>query len=184
MKKLLPILSILLMFCCSGCVTYIGYDGPYEGRVIDKDTRQPIVGAVVHGSWFKAHPGPGGATHTYYDSREVLTDKDGKFKIEGLGLLIFSNMEKMDINMFKAGYTQQYGAWEGLKYIHEDVEWDGNKAIIKLRRMSIEERRKRVINTPSTPTNKEIKLFMREENVENTEIGSVTNTLYPTELLK
>lgn len=177
-------LCVFAVLCISGCVTYFGSDGPYEGRVIDKDTRQPIEGAVVHGTWYRAHPGPGGASHSYYDSKEVLTDKDGSFKIEGLGLLILSNMEEMDINVFKAGYTQRYGSWEGLKYIRSDVEWEGNKAIIMLRRMSLEERINRIAHTPSTPGNKEIKLFMREENKENIEIGRPASTLYPAELLK
>ena len=44
------ILSMLFIFVCTGC-TIIGYDGPYEGSVIDSDTKKPIEGAVVFGEW-------------------------------------------------------------------------------------------------------------------------------------
>jgi hypothetical protein len=186
MKKLLTSLLLLLMLCCSGCVTYFGYDGPYEGRVIDRDTSQPIEGAVVHGTWVRSHPGPGGASSSYYDSREMLTDKNGNFSIKGAGLLIISNIEEMEVNVFKAGYTQRHGYWSGFKdmdYV-KDIEWEGDKAVFKLRRMTLAERKQRHAYTPSTPGNKEIKLFMREENKENIEIGRPADTLYPEELLK
>jgi len=44
----------------TGCVSYGRVDGPYEGKVIDAQTGQPIEGAVVSGVWNKAHPGVGG----------------------------------------------------------------------------------------------------------------------------
>jgi len=175
------ILCVFIVLCLGGCVTYFGYDGPYEGRVIDKDTRQPIVGAVVHGSWFKANPSPGGATHTYYDSREVLTDKDGKFKIEGLGLLILSNMEEMYVYVLKAGYPQVYGTWEGFKNISADVEWVEGKPIIMLKRMTLEERKNRGISGPLSVPNNKMRLFNTERNNENTEIGRPSSSLFPVE---
>jgi hypothetical protein len=182
MIKALRSLALVAIVCCTtGCATYFGYDGPYEGTVIDMETRQPLEGVVVHSRWSRVHPGPGGASGSYYDSREVLTDKEGKFKLKGVGLLILSNIEEPMVNVFKAGYTQKEGYWSTLK---RNVEWDSDKATIKLRRMTLEERRKRIVGTPSTPSNKEIKLFMREENKENIEIGRPRNTLYPEELLK
>lgn len=174
-------LCAFLVLSLGGCGTYFGYDGPYEGKVIDKDTNQPIEGAVVHGTWYRAHPGPGGATHTYYDSHEILTDKKGWFKIEGLGLLIFSNKEEMAVNVFKVGYSQQDSTWEGLKNNRADIEWNGNKAIIKLRRMNMEERRKRGINFPSIEPTKKHRLLRLESNKEMIEIGMPYSTLLPAE---
>jgi hypothetical protein len=165
---------IMFYLVCSGCVTYFGYDGPCEGRVIDRDTRQPIEGAVVDGTWVKSYPGPGGASGKYYDSKEVLTDKGGKFKIEGVGLLILSNMEEMEVNVFKAGYTQWQAYWSSpkrSKYSAESVEWEGDKAIFKLRRMTMEERKERVANTPRSAPANNTKLFRLEENRERLEIG-------------
>jgi hypothetical protein len=181
MNRKVLLCLLLLVFTCPGCVTYVGYDGPYEGKIIDKDTRQPIEGVVVHGTWYRAHPLSGSS---YYDSKEVLTDKDGKFKINGVGLLIFSNMQEMQIFVLKAGYNQIRGClWQSLKGYNKDVEWEGSKPIIKLRKMTLEERRKRIMDSPDAP-NKTMKLFMREANKENIEIGSDKNTLFPSELLK
>ncbi|TSK05052.1 MAG: hypothetical protein FPO08_16200 [Geobacter sp.] len=184
-QKVIVLLCLIMILLSSGCVTYFGYDGPYEGKVIDKDTRQPIEGAVVHGTWVKSIPGPGGASSSYYDSREVLTDKNGNFKIEGVGLLIFSNMEEMEVNVFKAGYEQWQSYWSSpkrSKISAQYVEWEGNKAIFKLRRMTFEERKNRVVSSPSTVGSKQgnagIRLFLLEENKENIELGYPSSTIH------
>ena len=124
LKRLFSAALVLGLVCSAGCTTYIGYDGSHQGRVIDWDTGSPIEGAVVHGTWNRVHIGPGGASGSYYDSREVLTDKEGNFKINGVGLLILSNIDDMEINVFKAGYTQlSYAYWNHLKhYKTKDVK--------------------------------------------------------------
>ena len=170
----------IALFITGGCVTYFGYDGPYEGRVIDKETRQPIEGAVVHGTWVKSIMGPGGASSSYYDSKEVLTGKDGIFRIDGVGLLIFSNMESMEVNIFKAGYAQVQGYWGGMKRYAKDtrnVEWNGDKATFTLQKMTMEERKQRVVNTPSSVPATSTKMFRREENRERAEIGRPLHTV-------
>jgi len=185
MKSSKILIFIFVSFCLGGCVTYFGYDGPYEGKVIDSDTGQPLEGAVVHGTWVKSHPGPGGASSTYYNSKEVLTDKEGKFKIDGVGLLIFSNVEEMEINIFKAGYTQIHGYWTGLKIdsaATSFVERKGDSVVFKLHRMSFEERRDRSIyflgsDVPVVGK----RLLIRERNKEMMELGKPANTLLPEE---
>lgn len=182
-KSLIVLMMSMAMLCCSGCVTYFGYDGPYEGRVVDRDTRQPIEGAVVHGTWVRSHPGPGGASSSYYDSREVLTDKGGNFSIKGAGLLMLSNIEEMEVNVFKAGYTQEHGYWTGLKdqnYV-KDIEWEGDKAVFKLRRMTLAERKQRSVYFPGMVPSKSIRLFTREDNKEIIEIGYPKSMLLPEE---
>ena len=107
----LIIMSFMLVFC-SGCASMLRIDGPYEGKVIDAETKQPIEGAVVHGSWFKRDLLGYGE---YYDSHEVLTDKYGEFKIPGKGLLVLSKIESMGVTIFKAGYEErpENGMWRG-----------------------------------------------------------------------
>ena len=188
LERILVGLSCLVVaLACSGCVTYpccvtyFGDDGPYEGRVIDQDTRQPILGAVVHGTWVKANFGPGGVTSTYYDSREVLTDANGDFSIPGQGVLIFSNVEEMMFTIFKAGYKQQgLCPWSGMlnnKY-NKDIEFYNKRAIFKLKKLSIEQRKKTGVDLPSVPKENK-KLFIIERNKEIKELGYPSNYLIP-----
>jgi len=120
-------------------------DGPYRGRVIDADTREPIEGVVVLGTWDRETPTVAGATHQYYDAVETVTDKNGEFEIKGLGVLVMSNIIPMDLLIFKAGYEYWgLGPWSGLKkgYLSsKKVKWEGDKAIIPLRKLTMEERR-------------------------------------------
>lgn len=157
-------------------------DGPYEGKVIDAETKQPVEGVVVHGSWYKVQLG---GAHEYYDSYEVLTDKRVKFKIPGKGLLVLSEIEGMNLVIFKAGYKQwTLNLWSGLKegkWQNEEVVWNGNKGTFKLQRMTLEERKKRVIEFPGMePANKD-RLLRLESNKENIEIGRPANTLFQVE---
>jgi hypothetical protein len=56
--------------------------GPYRGRVIDAETRAPIVGAVVVAHWYRDRVGPFHSVMEHYAVREVLTDADGLFVID------------------------------------------------------------------------------------------------------
>ena len=53
--------------------------GPYKGRVIDAETKQPLEGAVVLAVWENKTPGIAGYSYSYLDSEEVLTDENGRF---------------------------------------------------------------------------------------------------------
>lgn len=181
MKKhfLLTCLSVIVVLISSGCgIAAVRYDGPYEGRVIDADTGQPIEGVVVLGDWSREHISPGGATHTFYDAKETITDKNGEFYIEGMGLEILSNVTPMDVLIFKAGYEYLGSPWESLKkskYLIEKrkIKWEGNKAIIPLRKLTMEERRKQ--GTPSFPSEayekKRMPLLIKEINKEEKFFG-------------
>ena len=56
--------------------------GPYRGKVIDAETRAPIVGAVVVAHWYRDRVGPFHSVMEHYAVREVLTDADGVFVID------------------------------------------------------------------------------------------------------
>jgi hypothetical protein len=197
--KKLAIFSALITL--NGCIRI---DGPYKGVVVDAETNLPIEGAVVDGEWRKRYLGGGSE---YYDNCEVLTDKNGEFKM-GHGLIIhsiFYFVQGMDVTIFKAGYSEirPFG-WQSLKQINEigpsgelmkvypndkrqdilnkyHIAWQGNKAIFRLFRMTLEERRQRVIDFPIDLPNKKRRLFELESNKENIEIGSDSNTLFPME---
>jgi hypothetical protein len=106
-----------------GCVLLLslGYspsllaDGPYHGRVIDKETKQPIEGAAVVAIWWKETAMIGHPIQSVHDAQETLTDKDGNFTIPGtstISLNPFSRIWEPKFTIFKPGY-QAYGAHGG-----------------------------------------------------------------------
>lgn len=199
MKNLLFIamVSILGVLITSGCAYGVRYDGPYSGRIIDADSGEPIEGVVVLGEWSKEITTPGGAVHEFYDARETVTDKNGEFSIPGMGLEIMSNVTPMDVLIFKAGYEHiGMGPWSGLKSVgwkgeyeesydpikkikvkkrlydlKKKVKWERDKAIIPLRRWTLEERRNRFGSYYVDIPNEKKKLLLKEIEKEDREIG-------------
>jgi len=73
----------------SGCALYHHY-GPYYGKVVDMETKQPLEGAVVLADYYTWLWGsPGGPSVYFLDTQEVVTDKNGEFKIEPLNAFAF-----------------------------------------------------------------------------------------------
>jgi hypothetical protein len=193
MKKLLitTILFVVTMTVFASCYAS-RVDGPYRGRVIDADTRKPIQGVVVLGTWYKVTVTPGGGVSRYYDAAETVTDKNGEFEVKGLGLLRLRNIEPMHVLIFKAGYEYiGSGAWVGLRSVgwegreeiydprlkrkvsmpvfdqKRKVTWDGDRAIIPLRKVTMEERKKDPLYPPMPPSEsplRKVALMIREIN--------------------
>ena len=54
--------------------------GPYRGRVIDAETREPLAGAVVLVYWIRNAPAIGhGPAESFLGAEEALTDDRGEF---------------------------------------------------------------------------------------------------------
>jgi len=179
MKKIMfPafIIIIMLTIIFWGCASAIRYDGVYEGRIINADTGDPIEGVVVLGEWSREHITPGGAVSEYYDARETVTDKNGEFSIHGQGLLIASNVTPMNVLIFKAGYEHLHTTWLGLKVdgiLRQRVKWEGDKAIIPLKKLTMEERKKQG-SPPDPPIEAEfekVRLLLIEINKDRVERG-------------
>jgi hypothetical protein len=176
MKRLIfmVLVSVFGILMISGCAYGIRYDGPYSGRIIDADTGKPIEKAVVLGVWYREIITPGGATHNFYDAKETVTDKNGDFTIAGQGLLVLTNVEPMDIVIFKAGYEHMAGSWISLKkdiILSKKINWEGSKAIIPLKKWILEERRNRFGSYYVNIPNEKQKLLLKEIAMENKEIG-------------
>ena len=172
MKKIFLILvssSILL----AGCFYVVRYDGGYTGRVIDSDTCEPIEGVVVLGVWNTIHVSPGGGVSYYYDAREMVTDKNGEFSIPGKGLRVLSRLEPLSVNIFKAGYQYEGGLWTSFRRDNR-IKWEGGKAIIPLKKLTLEER-KRGYGPPGPPSEaqmaKKAQRYMEEINRDRRERG-------------
>jgi hypothetical protein len=176
---MIRIVTIVLCvgFCVmsAGCVQVVGYEGDCKGRVIDAETGQPISGVVVLGVWYSKMPTPAGSTSHYHDARERVTDERGNFALSGKGIKILSNVEPANIFIYKAGYEyMDMGPWESLTYskiLREKIKWEGDRAIIPLRKMTMQERRKKgAPSRPSIPEEK-MQLLTKEVNKDRVERG-------------
>lgn len=74
----LVIVLIVLMLPLSGCA-FMG--GPWKGKVLDVETKEPLEGAVVLIFWERQFLTPAGRNAYFYDAREAVTDKNGEFEL-------------------------------------------------------------------------------------------------------
>jgi len=168
------ILGVLVSILNMGCVYSVArYDGPYEGKIVDFESGEPIEGVVVLGVWYKETPTVAGAVSTYYDAQETVTDKNGNFTLPGMGLKILSRVAVVSVLIFKAGYEYK-GLYSWVSFKNDSwVKWEGNKAIIPLRKMTLEERKGK-IGPPGPPPKaplEKVKLMLKEINKDRIEQG-------------
>ena len=173
----ITIVSSLVVLMTCGCIHAISVDETYEGKIIDANTEQPIEGVVVPVAWYTSQFSPAGSTHNFYDARETVTDRNGEFSISGMGLRIMSNLEPMHVLIFKAGYEYLNVPWVALRkdiLSKEKIKWEGSKAIIPLRRLTMEERTKNPLSPPLPPTDatlEKVSLMLKEINRDLVERG-------------
>ena len=113
-KKIVP--AVLLIVALLILVTYYiheeGFlyfkDGPYSGKVIDADSKEPIAGAVVLAVWnLEFHGGPAGALEKLCDVKVTTTDTKGEFTVSKgscFHLWPFTDIDKARFTIFKPGY--------------------------------------------------------------------------------
>ncbi|MGC2424562.1 MAG: carboxypeptidase-like regulatory domain-containing protein [Nitrospirota bacterium] len=98
MRKLIFLLALSMLFVSSvGCANE---QGPWHGKVIDAETKQPIEGAVVVAIFKKSSFALGsGPVDSFADTKEVLTDKNGEFMIP-----VLREPSPPVFTIFKPGY--------------------------------------------------------------------------------
>jgi hypothetical protein len=114
---LLTVLSGNLFLFSNAYGQTANYPGPFKGRVVDQDTNQPIEGTVVHVDWHLNHMF---SRPTYFDTKEVLTDKNGDFYIPWAGsIFIWRNLFiSSNFILFKSDYGNIDGYYgENLRLI-------------------------------------------------------------------
>jgi hypothetical protein len=117
MKRIIIAIAALVVLLVLGIAAWNGFLGfepwsyiakPIEGRVVDKDTGQPITGAVVVAQWILATP-PDGEEKDYFIVIETMTDAEGKYRIPGWGPESRPRSRWLDkydpaLEVFKPGY--------------------------------------------------------------------------------
>jgi hypothetical protein len=97
---------VLLLALLSGCAVTNEF-GPYIGKVVDAETKEPIEGAVVFMQCTTRTGNPGGYTTHYAGFKEVLTDAQGEYLL-ALRLTALKPGHLWDyepsITVFKPGY--------------------------------------------------------------------------------
>jgi len=107
-------LSVLLL--AAGCGGHLVYgSGPYRGKVVDADTKEPLAGAVVLAVWYREVPvAPHGPAVDYHDSLEILTDANGEFAVpERTHFTLIGKIREPDFVVYYPGYAPypSLGAW-------------------------------------------------------------------------
>jgi hypothetical protein len=172
-KKAIAFTFIILFI--QGCAYWVRYDGPYKGRVVDEETGKPIEGVVVLGVWNTVMNTPAGETHHFSDATETVTDEKGEFEIKGKGLRILSNLDLINVLIFKTGYKYWDVPWVALKediILRDRIKWENDRAIIPLRKLTMAERKAQLSpSPPSEAYKKDIKMILNEINKDRAERG-------------
>lgn len=106
MKRIARLLLISVFILAASQPLFAG--GPWEGRIIDIETKELLEGAVVVAVWHRAWRTPAGDNPYVYKVKEVLTDKEGRFYISSYTpiniLPLVSYMKGPYFIIYKPGY--------------------------------------------------------------------------------
>lgn len=147
--------------------------GPWRGKVIDAETKEPIEGAVVLAVWHRNYRTPAGDNAYFYEAKEVLTNKEGRFEIPSyipINLLpLISYIEGPFFTIFKPGHgSLPMGLWNyftGAVVEPKEMELYGKRYRLATGLVEVpplktrEERLRLLLIPPSIPDDKMSKLI-------------------------
>jgi hypothetical protein len=105
------------MFSGIGVLTLLvvitGCAGPWKGRILDAETKEPLEGTVVLAVWQRVYRTPAGGNSYFYEAKESVTNKSGEFEIPSytpINLLpLISYIRGPEFTIFKPGYGSLNG---------------------------------------------------------------------------
>ncbi|MBW2078207.1 MAG: hypothetical protein JRI71_11785 [Deltaproteobacteria bacterium] len=154
------------------------YLAPFEGRVIDADTKQPIEGAAVLAVYNRCIPSVQGIISFSIDAQETLTDNKGEFKIPEVRMWFGGNPrspQEQNLTIFKP----EYGVFPDHARSSaggESKTWPPPKKYIVYELPKLKTREERRSNLPMRPNipDEKMKIFTRLLNEERTSLGYST----------
>lgn len=135
-----------MLLSITSCGTSLKFYGKFCGKIVDKETNKPIEGVVIIASWLTFNIMTEGYSLTRpYKISEVVSNDKGEFCLHGQGFSFFPYNPSVEI--FKSGYaaiqTPYYPHFIDNPYYRDSISWEGNRAVVKLTKLSIEERLKK-----------------------------------------
>jgi hypothetical protein len=113
------LISLIITLTFAGCTITHEY-GPYDGKVVDAETKEPIEGAAVLVVFYTETWGLTVSQSKFIDAVEVLTDENGEYKIAGKRITGIRPLHSWNphgyVTIFKPGYGC-YPFNEGVKPI-------------------------------------------------------------------
>ncbi len=179
------LLILVILAVGNGRIFYT--DGPYHGKVIDKETKQSIEGAAVLAVWRKETPMIAHLMITYYDAQEILTDAEGNFTVPGIVGVSLNPLAKIReplFTIFKPGYAAYGGMVFKPRSVQETVQRfeEDDRNVFALGGLTTQEERLKNVRIiypgPSVPEEKYQNLI-RLKNIERVSLG-----LKPTHIRK
>lgn len=157
---------LFIAICLFFSISNLGYAsefGPFQGKIIDAETKEHIEGVVVLIEWSQYRLSSLFENTVFYDAQEMLTGKNGEFYISGIWVLNpwTRLMLETNVMIYKSGYEAiRLGSWKGIleaKSWRHPTEMRGNyilkvengKPIFMLKKLTIEERKR--FSSPSEP---------------------------------
>lgn len=155
--------------------------GPYRGKIVDAETKEPIEGAVIFIEWVKLHAFGGS---TFIDGQETLTDKNGEFYISGIW--VFNPWKRLtseaEMTIYKSGYQGIVtGAWKNWNIFRPKLEYvlkvEDGKPVFLVKRLTIEERKQApLLGDPAPITPDEKKRLLLQEMEKDYEFKYPSNS--------
>jgi len=126
-----------------------GYHGPYRGRVVDAETKEPLAGAVVVARWLRVKTEPLRASTVHYAVRETLTEANGEFVLHAEDIET-SAPEKTKHPHFEV-FFPGYGSFLSLAFARRGFQrgdFEGSGMNIGLPRLSSPQERRHYLVSP------------------------------------
>lgn len=178
MKSISILLLLLFVAALNGGCAITHEYGPYRGKVVEKETGEPIEGAVVFLRFYTGSGNIGGMTSHYADAVETLTDAEGGFMIPPHRVNTFRLLHGWVKEAYTIVFKPGYGAFPRHRESEPELDYGALPAnepvTIKLPKLETREERKRnlwnISFTSDVPHKKWRNLF-EYRNIESIEVG-------------
>jgi hypothetical protein len=174
----LSVIPLLFLHTCSGGIISpipFRYMAGFSGKVIDADTKEPIVGAAVLAVYYKSVSTVAGSNSYAVDGQETLTDKNGEFEISwSMGWFVLNRgYAEGNINIFKPGYGV-FPDYEGAIAVGVNETWPPPNRYIVYELPKLKTRKERkdnlIFSRPDIPY-KKMRNFINLINEEYSTLG-------------